>query len=101
MKNDQWQSEYEGRFENVRPPLLDLAMEYHRRCEAYDRIVCTGPIGPEGCVLPATPREMGLINRNARLILRELTHRAAEIGGTHQELLETIRRYDERGNYRR
>lgn len=56
-------------------PLDDLADEYHRRCEAYDRIVCTGPIR-NGEILPASSQELDRINRHAHMVRREPILRA-------------------------
>ena len=43
------------------------ARDYHRRCEAYDRTVCTGGFGKGGGIMPATNREYILINSNASI----------------------------------
>jgi hypothetical protein len=69
--------------------LVELANEYHRRCEEYDRSVCTGPI-VNGAIMPATYREMGLINRNAGAVLREVMWRAEVAGFTPRQIRETI-----------
>ncbi|KVN27004.1 hypothetical protein WJ63_14480 [Burkholderia pyrrocinia] len=60
-------------------PLDTLADEYHRRCEAYDRTVCTGPIRG-GEIVPATARELMIINRHACKLRDELRDRAACMG---------------------
>ena len=44
---------------------------YYDDCEAYDRTVCTGPI-IHGSIMPANPRELGLINRYASQRLKQL-----------------------------
>lgn len=67
--------------------LHELAVEYHQRTEAYDRTVCSGPIGRDG-IMPATARETALVNRNALHVLKELTQRA---GGDREGLRRAIR----------
>ncbi|MDG9889732.1 hypothetical protein [Pseudomonas juntendi] len=44
--------------------LHEIAARYVHRTEEYDRSVCTGPIR-SGEIQPATPYELGLVNRNA------------------------------------
>jgi hypothetical protein len=73
--------------------LFSLARAYHERTEAYDRTVCTGPIGRDG-ILPATPREMGLINRNASIVMREILNEGQMLGFTLAELRRAIAHYD-------
>lgn len=51
--------------------LRQLAERYVRESEAYDRTVCTGPIGRDG-VMPATPHERALISRNAQQLMDTL-----------------------------
>lgn len=43
---------------------FEAAVQYHVRCELFDRKVCSGPMGRDG-VLPANPREQAIINSNA------------------------------------
>ena len=59
--------------------LHELAKEYHEKCEAYDRTVCTGPIGRDG-ILPVNSHERKLICENARVLLRGLMRKAKERG---------------------
>ncbi|HEV3436895.1 MAG TPA: hypothetical protein VG122_06030 [Gemmata sp.] len=73
--------------------LWDLAKEYHERTEAYDRTVCTGPIGRDGGIMPANGRESGLINRNAAAVRKEIAARAVEMGFTLDKLQEAIVNY--------
>ena len=54
--------------------LIGAWLGYYRRCEAYDRAVCTGPMGRDG-ILPATGHEAGMIGRNARAEMAELRSR--------------------------
>lgn len=72
--------------------LWELAREYHRRAEVYDRSVCTGPIGPDG-VQPVGYRELGLVNRNASDLLHEMRRRAEAEGYSAEELRDAMRRY--------
>lgn len=86
-------SDFFQAFEPVYDAFLDgLAAEYCRRTEAYDRTVCTGPIGRDG-ILPATPREMSLIGRNAFAIKKELEQRALENGYTAEQFRDVMRQY--------
>lgn len=56
--------------------LNDLAKEYHDRTEAYDKLVCTGGIGPGGSIMPADHHESTDINRHALRVLAELQAKA-------------------------
>jgi hypothetical protein len=58
--------------------LRELALEYHQKCEEYDRLVCTGPI-KNGSIAPIGA-EVGLICRNARKVLREISEKMAKEG---------------------
>jgi hypothetical protein len=74
--------------------LYALAAEYHERTEAYDRMVCTGPIC-HGAIMPATPHEMALINRNALAVMRGLQDRAMrEQSIERREVAQAIQRHD-------
>lgn len=44
--------------------LRRVAENYVRQTEAYDRTICTGPIGRDG-ILPATAQERSRSSRNA------------------------------------
>lgn len=83
---------YLGDFTPTPDPLHDLVEQYHERTEAYDRTVCTGPIGIDG-IMPATPRELGLINRNARAVRSEIIREAVNLGFTEQQFNEAMRTY--------
>jgi hypothetical protein len=69
--------------------LHHLAKEYHDRCEAYDRTICSGPIGLDG-VMPNGYRESGLINRNAHRIIKEILERE---NLPRSELIRAIQQY--------
>lgn len=73
--------------------LHDLATRYHTECEAYDRTVCTGPVLRDG-IMPETPREMALINRNAHAVRKRLTDEAARVGIGREELARAIGKWN-------
>lgn len=72
--------------------LHDYATRYHTECELYDRTVCSGPIGLDG-IMPATPGEMGLINRNARAVRARIDAEATRDGFTRKELARAISKW--------
>lgn len=76
---------YFGTFENKPHPRHDLAVEYYRRTEAYDRSVCTGPVR-DGEILPSSHHELALINRNALAVLRELQERCGDPAGLREAM---------------
>lgn len=47
------------------------ALEYLDRTEAFDRAVCSGPIIDDE-IRPANRREVLLINRNAKQVLKDI-----------------------------
>lgn len=69
--------------------LHDLAAQYHQRTEAYDRTVCTGPMGRDG-ILPADGYERGLINSHARRVANELGAKIATLGFTPKQWQRAI-----------
>lgn len=50
--------------------ITDAATEYEDRCEAYDRVVCSGM--KDGIAMPCGGGELGLINKNARKVRAEV-----------------------------
>lgn len=88
----------EGRRWVVNASLRELAKEYDRRTEEYDRTVCTGPI-KDNAIMPMHPGEYALIQANARRVLAEMIERAAAIGYSRAELFDAIceNRYDGKG----
>jgi hypothetical protein len=72
-----------------RKRLLELASQYIERTEAYDRTVCTGPIGRYG-IMPATAKERSLIICNAATLLSEFSNYAKSLGFTAKELRRAI-----------
>lgn len=71
--------------------LTSLAVEYYARCEAYDRLVCTGPV-IDGAIMPIGSRERALISANARRVRRELEWRAGCQGHTPHAFVLALRR---------
>jgi hypothetical protein len=69
--------------------LRELAEEYHKTCEDYDRTICTGPI-KDGAILPATGEEASAINRHATAVRNGLFRRAQELGFDRQQWMEAI-----------
>lgn len=76
--------------------LIHLADEYHQRTEAFDRTVCTGPMGHDG-IMPMNHRELALINANAQRIRRELVDRAVQAGFTEAQFKEAMMHSIRRG----
>ncbi|WP_225775918.1 hypothetical protein [Pseudomonas sp. Marseille-Q5115] len=74
--------------------LRAIAEGYHQGTEAYDRTVCTGPLGVDG-VLPATAHEQGLITKNARYELGLLISRYAG-QYTGEEIRRAIAQHENR-----
>ena len=72
----------------------ELATRYHVECEAYDRTVCTGPIGRDG-ILPADHREIGLIGRNAVTVRAQIYAEAKQYGIPKDEMRREISRWHE------
>lgn len=88
------QAYLQGTFEpNIEERYLhELAKEYHETTEAYDRTVCTGPIGRDG-IFPANSHERGLIGKHARTILKGLTKKARERGIEPGLVMKAIQHY--------
>lgn len=75
--------------------LRQVAEQYVRDTEAYDRTVCTGPI-ISGEIMPATSAQRAQINRNASKLFTELM--ARNVGRlTASELRREIGRIEARG----
>lgn len=86
----EWQARYLGTWVPTlrEVALYKLATQYHAECEAFDRTVCTGPV-INGSIMPATPREMATISRNAKEVLRRIVEQN-EV--SYPELLREIQR---------
>ena len=70
--------------------LRELAEEYHARCETYDRRVCSGISPRTGEVMPVTPEESGLVNRNAYKVRSDIMRKTTF---TEEQVSDAIRRY--------
>ena len=67
----------------------DLAAEYHYRCQEYDMIVCGNERG-----LPTKPGHLGLINRHATKVLKEICETNNICNQSEKsELLKAIRKF--------
>lgn len=65
LMNKHKYSEFHQEFDStISIALHKIAKIYHENCEAYDRTVCTGPVGRDG-ITPSNYKESGLINLNA------------------------------------
>jgi len=72
--------------------LKELGKEYHRRCEQYDRRICTGGVYPRtGTVMPKGSWELGEINRNAMMVLRQAIYAGTALGYDRQAVMRAIR----------
>lgn len=67
----------------------ELAERYHRETEAFDRLVCTGPI-IKGSIMPNGPHEMAQINRNAIKVRRQILDEAAQHGISAHDMARAI-----------
>lgn len=78
----------------ARADLHALAAEYERRCEAYDRTVCTGGTDALGIVHPSNARELALVGRNALAVWGDIKRRADALGYTADDLKREIARLE-------
>lgn len=67
----------------------ELAAKYHYECETFDRTVCTGPV-VRGSIMPASQREFGLINRNARDVMHRIMQEAESHGICRADMFRAI-----------
>ncbi len=87
---NEWECEWKPTERDQR--LHELATRYHVECETYDRTVCTGPIR-EDSIMPATPHEMALINRNAHAVRKRIEEEAQREGIGREELARAISKW--------
>jgi hypothetical protein len=73
--------------------LEELAKEYHDRCGAYDKRVCTAISPRTGEPIPANGNQQAAINDNAWRVRKELL---AHSGVTEAELHKAIVAYNRR-----
>ena len=85
-------SEFLGSIPQATPEEIavrELAEDYYRVTEEYDRSVCTGPI-VNGSIIPATTYEFADVNRFARLAYASRLQKAVEIGATAKQFHRAI-----------
>jgi hypothetical protein len=70
----------------------ELAERYHRDTEAYDRLVCTGPIR-DGAIMPIDHRELALVNTYASKVREEIMQEAKHYGISRQDMQRAISRH--------
>lgn len=70
--------------------ITELAKEYHDRCDAYDRQVCTGK-NRYGEPMPASSYQYGAINKHAIEVLKDIKNRA--VGLPLDLLMSAIKSY--------
>lgn len=75
--------------------ITTLTIEYHTRCEQYDRVVCTGWSKRDNCAMPMNHHERKLISNHSRLVLQELYDilDGNWYGLTREHLLQSIQSY--------
>jgi len=76
--------------------LQELAKQYHDRCDAFDRLVCTGKSPRSGEPLPINGREKGLIGRNARQVNEDIVAQGRCMGFTPRQVEDAIREYEDK-----
>lgn len=74
--------------------IAELAKEYHDRCDAFDRNICTGK-NRYGESMPVSSWQLKEVNRNSLLVLIELNERIKNntYGVTTDELIKAIQSY--------
>ena len=85
-------SEFLGRIQEPTPEEIaarDLAEDYHRVTEEYDRAVCTGPI-INGSIRPACANELYTINRFARTAYANRLEKAIAAGVTPKQFQRAV-----------
>lgn len=93
MGKAEWPQQYMAEWID-RSALYEIARWYHEDTEAYDRAVCHGGFGPDGGAMPLNGFERGLINANAKDLMKHAMRRGLEAGFTPEEVRKAI------GNYR-
>jgi hypothetical protein len=75
---DDFRQEFMGEwsFDRVSKDFCDDVQEYHRRCEEYDRTVCSRRAN--GIAMPANRHEQSLIQANARKVRGEILSRLCQ-----------------------
>jgi hypothetical protein len=52
--------------------LHDIATEYHKVCEEYNKTVCSGKSKHDDCSMPVNCQELRLVNWNANMVMSRL-----------------------------
>ena len=68
-----------------RKALIEIAEQYHKRCDDYDRMICGNKEG-----IPVTGKQVLLIEKNARMVLKEQQRKAMLLGFSRSELHDEI-----------
>lgn len=91
---DEYRNQYEQEWRPTEKErkAAELTERYHSETEAYDRTVCTGPIR-DGSVMPISPYEMAIVNRNAINARKQIMHEAAQYGISRQDMAHAISRH--------
>jgi hypothetical protein len=89
MRHEDYKALYETSWQQPDKRLHELAVEYHSRCEAYDRTVCSGPV-IDGSIMPGDYREHGLIAHHADKVRTEIVRRGNEMGFSKSDIIDAI-----------
>ena len=73
--------------------LRELAEQYHERCEAFDRTICTGRYPRTGEAMPVTTYEFRSINDNALRVRDEIIWQGRSMGFTTEQVTHAIQNY--------
>lgn len=76
---------------SARKEIIDLAIQYYEQCEAFDRLHCSGVSPRTGNAMPVDSWELGIINRYALALRRELTEAAITRGASEEEWKAALR----------
>ena len=76
--------------------LRELAEQYHTRCDAYDRTICTGISPRTGEAMPVDAYQFRSINANARKVRDEIIWQGRSMGFTDEQVIRAIQNYVER-----
>lgn len=71
--------EQEFRLDSKEELARQLAQEYHAKCKAYDRTVCTGGMLHDA-IMPSNSHEMFMVHRHAMIIRSDIKLRAQYAG---------------------
>jgi len=74
----------------ARREIIDIAIRYYSECEAFDRQHCSGISPRTGHAVPVDSHELGVINRHALALKRELEALAMDLGASKEEWMEAL-----------